>query len=192
MRMFAKRIYAPFFQIRLDNYFTLKKNHVSYKRLLLKGHINIRNQGTISLGNNVIIHSGVKYNVLGNSTAFEVYGNASLIIGDGVCMSNARIRCEKEIIIENDVMLGGGVTIIDSNCHSLNFEERMFSPGGAIISSPVHIKRGAFIGANALILKGVTIGEEAIIAAGSVVTENVPDHEVWGGNPAKFIKKECF
>lgn len=35
----------------------------------------------------------------------------------------------------------------------------------------------------------MTIGERSIIAAGSVVVKDVPPDEVWGGNPAKFIKK---
>ena len=46
-----------------------------------------------------------------------------------------------------------------------------------------------FIGANSIILKGVTIGERSIIGAGSVVTKNIPDDEIWAGNPAKFIRK---
>lgn len=46
-----------------------------------------------------------------------------------------------------------------------------------------------FIGAHSIILKGVTIGECAIIGAGSVVTKDVGDDEIWGGNPAKCIRK---
>ena len=41
----------------------------------------------------------------------------------------------------------------------------------------------------AVILKGCTIGENSIIGASSVVTKDVPDYEIWGGNPARFIKK---
>lgn len=43
--------------------------------------------------------------------------------------------------------------------------------------------------AGAIIIGDVTIGDNAIIAAGAVVTKNVPANEVWGGNPAHFIKK---
>lgn len=50
------------------------------------------------------------------------------------------------------------------------------------------IKDNAFIGAHSIILKGVTIGEKSIIGAGSVVARDVPDGEIWAGNPAKFIK----
>lgn len=58
---------------------------------------------------------------------------------------------------------------------------------GFIKKGPVLIKRGAFIGIGSIILPGVTIGEGAIIGAGSVVTKDVPDWEIFAGNPAKFI-----
>lgn len=45
-----------------------------------------------------------------------------------------------------------------------------------------------FIGVNTLIINSVEIGDDAVIAAGSVVTKDVPAGEIWGGNPAKFIK----
>ena len=31
--------------------------------------------------------------------------------------------------------------------------------------------------------------ENAMIAAGSVVTKDVPDNEIWSGNPARFVRK---
>lgn len=34
---------------------------------------------------------------------------------------------------------------------------------------------------------GVTVGRGSLIASGSVVCKSVPDNEVWGGVPAKFI-----
>ena len=39
-----------------------------------------------------------------------------------------------------------------------------------------------------LYARGVTIGKNSVVAAGSVVVKSIPDNEVWGGNPAKFIK----
>ena len=38
-------------------------------------------------------------------------------------------------------------------------------------------------------LKGVDIGSRSIIQSGSVVHCDVPAGEIWGGNPAKFIRK---
>ena len=51
-----------------------------------------------------------------------------------------------------------------------------------------YIHNGVWIGANCVIRQGVTIGEGAVIGAGSVVLKNVPDGEIWAGNPARRIK----
>jgi serine acetyltransferase len=41
---------------------------------------------------------------------------------------------------------------------------------------------------NVLIVPGVLIGDGAVIASGSVVTKNVSDYEIVGGNPARHIR----
>ncbi|RTZ00895.1 antibiotic acetyltransferase [Flavobacterium sp. RSP49] len=46
-----------------------------------------------------------------------------------------------------------------------------------------------WLAANCIVLQGVTIGKHAVIVAGAVVTKDVPDGEIWGGIPAKFLKK---
>lgn len=51
------------------------------------------------------------------------------------------------------------------------------------------VKKGASIGANATIVCGITIGKKSLIGAGSVVTHDVPDGEVWVGNPAHKINE---
>lgn len=53
---------------------------------------------------------------------------------------------------------------------------------------PIVIGDNVWISACVLIMKGVHIGDGAIIAAGSVVTKDVPPYEIWGGNPARFLK----
>jgi len=47
----------------------------------------------------------------------------------------------------------------------------------------------AFIGINAIILGVGRIGKGAIIGAGAVLTKDVPDYEVWVGNPARKIRE---
>jgi len=51
------------------------------------------------------------------------------------------------------------------------------------------VKNDVWIGAGAILANGITIDNGAIIASESVVTKNVPAFEIWGGNPARFIKK---
>jgi acetyltransferase-like isoleucine patch superfamily enzyme len=48
---------------------------------------------------------------------------------------------------------------------------------------------GVWIGYGAIILPGVKIGKKAIIAAGAIVTKDVADYTIVGGNPAREIRK---
>ena len=54
---------------------------------------------------------------------------------------------------------------------------------------PIHIGHHCWIGTGTTVLQDVTIGDGAIVAAGAVVTKDIPPYEVWGGVPAKFIRK---
>ncbi len=47
-----------------------------------------------------------------------------------------------------------------------------------------------WIGANAFISPGVTIGTNSVVGANSVVTKSIPPNEIWGGVPAKLIRRK--
>lgn len=106
-------------------------------------------------------------------------------------MTNTIIQCHEEIIIGNHVNIGAGCMIMDSNFHSTDWRDRLDRRKDIENhrNAPIKIGDVVFIGARSIICKGVTIGDHAMIAAGSVVVSDVPANEVWGGNPAKFIKK---
>lgn len=85
------------------------------------------------------------------------------------------------ITLEDNVQIGPRVTIVTDN-H--DFENRY-----VLKCKSVRVKRGAWIGANVTIMPGVTVGENAVVAGGSVVTKDVPDNTVAGGNPARVLKQ---
>ena len=60
------------------------------------------------------------------------------------------------------------------------------------IHSYVYIGQRVVVFANAVILPGVTIGDGAIVGAGSVVTKDIPEWEIWVGNPAHFLRKRIL
>ncbi len=53
---------------------------------------------------------------------------------------------------------------------------------------PVIIGDDVWIGTRVIILPGKKIGTGAILGAGAVITKDVPDYAIVGGNPAKIIK----
>lgn len=165
-------------------------------------HLKFYKSSFLEIGNNVIINSGGFRNVLSRNscTSIRLYDNALLVIGNDVKISDIAISCRTSIKIGNYVTIGADVILNDSNDHSINYIDRREETScykeqirnGKIVSSPIVIMDDVFIGARCIISKGVTIGEKAVIAAGSVVVKDVPSGEIWGGNPAKFIKKNNF
>lgn len=86
----------------------------------------------------------------------------------------------EDIIVESGVRITVGCILLT------HFKD---THTGSYTRGRIHIKRGAYIGCNTVVCKPVTIGENAIVGAGSIVTKDIPDGEVWAGNPARFIKK---
>ena len=83
------------------------------------------------------------------------------------------------IELETGVRLTSGVTILTHFIES----------SGGYSHGKVLFMKGCFVGTKSIITKTITLGEGSIIGAGSVVTKDVPDYEVWAGNPAHFIRK---
>lgn len=114
-----------------------------------------------------------------------VFPNAELSIGKGYINSGSQIRCSKKIFIDDGVRIARNVMILDSDSHSIRYDDNEYSE----VSKEIFIGKHVWIGVGSIILKGVTIGDGAIIGAGSVVTKDIPANTIAVGNPAKVIKK---
>ena len=166
-------------------------NHVKCgKGFCSCGRLYVRNWGTMQFGNGICINSHRIADPIGGDTKTMLLcgKGASLILHDGVSISNCTIFASNHIEIQNDTCIGGGAKIYDTDFHSTDPYKRLHG-NTDVPSKPVHIGKRVFIGGHSIILKGVTIGDEAVIGAGSVVTKDVPAREIWAGNPARFIKK---
>ncbi|WP_085522820.1 sugar O-acetyltransferase [Tuberibacillus sp. Marseille-P3662] len=89
-----------------------------------------------------------------------------------------------DIRIGDHCFIAPGVHIYTA-AHPLNPYERS---SGLEYGIPVTIGHNVWIGGRAVLNPGVQIGDNVVVASGSVVTKNVPDNVVVGGNPAKIIK----
>lgn len=150
------------------------------------------NTSIVRIGRNFKAVSTFNFNPLckGLPNNIFVNRNAKLVIGDNFGISSSTIWCHKEIIIGNNVNVGAGCTILDSDCHSLDYRFRGTSLDVKNTKSlPISIGNNVFIGMNCIIMKGVSIGENCVIGAGSIVANSIPSNSVVVGNPAKIIKK---
>ena len=111
-----------------------------------------------------------------------------ILIGDNVGISNSTIVSSCRVVISDNVLIGGGCRIWDTNFHSLIPLEREFCNEKHIKSKCVLIKKNSFIGGGSIILPGVIIGKNSVIGAGSVVRGVIPDNQIWAGNPAVKIR----
>ena len=167
------------------------RNVNSASDLRIKGRIHIYGRGKITIARRCRINSCRAANPIGGDTCtvLSTGANGSITIEEGTAISNCAITAFNQVYIGRNVRIGGSCKIYDTDFHSLELEKRISKTDNGISSKPVTICDGAFIGAFSIVLKGVTIGKNAVIGAGSVVTKDVPDNEIWAGNPAKFIKK---
>lgn len=160
------------------------------RKSLLHGFPYIKNYGVIKIGSGFRCNSGRDYNPIGGDTVCRlvVYKNAELVIGNNVGISNSTIVCQERVEIEDCVLIGGGCRIWDTDFHSQDPYIRTSARDNDVKTSPVIIRKRAFIGGGSIVLKGVEVGENSIVAAGSVVTKSIPPDQIWGGNPARFIR----
>lgn len=178
---------------RWNNGYHLKKYQVSYgKDLQIRGKIKIYgNKGRITLGDHLTINSGKGLIPIGfeENCTFWVMENGRIRVGDHCGFTNAAICSAECVEIGNHVLLGGGVKIYDTDFHSLNHEiRRDLVHDHDRRTKKVKIEDDVFVGAGTIILKGSTIGKRSIIGAGSVVSGVIPPGQIWGGNPAKYIR----
>ncbi len=186
--LLKKYISGTYYQIR--NRMRLNATHVTYsKDIVVNGKLIISNCGRIDIGSGVVINSGNYPNPVGTSlTRIYTHNKNSIIsIGNNVGISSALIFADTEIEIGDNVLIGAETLIVDNDFHGLVYKSDL---GRTEMKKgeKIHIKEGAFVGTRSLILKGVTIGKGAVVGAGSVVTRDIPDGEIWAGNPAKFIR----
>lgn len=107
-------------------------------------------------------------------------------IGDRVGIrTNVTISAATSIVIEDDVVFGGGVTVVDSD-HTYR-AGRPNVLDNPVDASPIRIGRGSWIGDHTSVLRGATIGAFCMIGANSVVRGDIPDHSVAVGAPARVV-----
>ena len=148
----------------------------------------------ITLGENVNVTEGVSLNNITTGKNGKIrdhsilfgHKDRPLTIGDDFFVgTHCYLNGIAGLTIGNRVTFAHGAKIFTHSCPNTSpLLQRDFP----IVSGAITIGDDVWIGANASILPGVTIGSHCVVGAGSVVKDDVPDHTVVGGVPAKVLK----
>ncbi len=112
----------------------------------------------------------------------EFYEPEHIVIGDRVTIGDSCFLDGRSgLTIGDNVNLGSHVSIYTR-------EHDVDSPSFAETGGPVLVGEHAWIASHAIVLPGVTVGRGAVVAAGAVVTKDVPEFTIVGGNPARTIR----
>lgn len=166
--MFKKLLWILFIQIEHGRLFKIRRSCKTFiHRIKLK-----------SCGNHVQIHPSV-----------EIRGHEYIEIGNNVSINhNSELYGGGGIIIGQGSMISYYVTIL-SDSRSFMGKEKLKSKARKLnrIKKPTIIGEDVWLGTKCIIMPGVNIKNHAIVAAGSVVTKDVEEWDIVGGNPARRI-----
>lgn len=128
-------------------------------------------------GSNLNVEKGAYF---GNGKDIKVGQHVGF--GKNFTMHNRVLTIADFLMMGEDVMfLGGG--------HGYDRLDVPMGEQGSKEKTPLTIADDVWIGARVIILPGCKrIGHGAVIGAGSVVTKDVPDYAIVGGNPAQLIR----
>lgn len=126
---------------------------------------------------------------IGNSMVqppFQCEFGKTIEIGDSTFINmNVVMLDGAKITIGNHVLIGPSVQFYTAG-HSLDYRSRRLWETFCL---PITVENDVWIGGNSVINQGVTIGARSVIAANSVVNSDVPSDCLYGGTPARLIRR---
>jgi len=138
----------------------------------------------IAIGCDVFVGAGSWLQVLGAADTDVV-----LEIGDGTSIAGTCVlSAVQSLRLGRKVLMARNVYIADHR-HAFADKTRAVLDQGVTEVAPVEICDGAWLGQNVVVGPGVRIGRGAVVGANSVVLDDVPDHAVAVGAPARVLER---
>ncbi|MEM6718258.1 MAG: acyltransferase [Bacteroidota bacterium] len=89
--------------------------------------------------------------------------------------------------IGNDVLFASFVACVGGD-HKIDNITTPINQSGRDELKTTKIEDDVWVGHGAILMHGITLHKGCVVASGSVVTKDVPENAIVGGNPAKLIR----
>jgi len=100
--------------------------------------------------------------------------------------NNFRASRGADIRIGSGCLISQFCTLVGSN-HAIRRDQYIREQGPDTARLGVVLRDDVWLGAGVTVTPGVSIGVGCVVGANSVVTESVPDYEIWAGCPARKL-----
>ena len=161
---------------------------------VIESHVRIYD--CVTMGRNCHIKDGAILGGVGFGFEKDEQGNrfrfpqiGSLIMGDEVEVGGN--TCIDRGALSDTII--GSHTKINNLCHIAHnnvIGENVEITGCVNISGGNVIDDNVWLAPNSSLVGYIHIGEGVVLGMGAVAVKDIPAHEVWVGNPAKFLKKK--
>lgn len=95
-----------------------------------------------------------------------------------------------QVVLTAAVTVGGHVAVMPHAVltHDVTIDDFATIASGVRFGGGVRVRRGAYLGSGSLIREQVKVGSWSQVGMGSVVLQDIPDRQVWVGNPARKLR----
>ncbi len=144
--------------------------------------------GLIRLSRLNLFHPNLTINSKGFYCGYNCFisRDNTVRIGKNFYMGNY-CHISAESTIGDDVLFASYVSLVGGD-HKVDNIDCLIRESGRDKFKNTVIEDDVWIGHGAIIMHGVQIKKGAVIAAGAIVTKDVNEREIVGGNPAKRIR----
>ena len=182
MNRTIRKIGSAIYYLSAYWYYRLIFGSLGWKTRIRRG-LRVEHPANITIGRGVQIGNGAWL-----AATPHVSPNPRLVISDFCSIgrsnqiySNTSIEIGRYVLTGDKVFISDGVHDF-TDIHTPIMHQAILSKG------PMTIGEGTWIGINACII-GASVGKNCVIGANSVVTRDIPDFCMAGGNPARIIKR---
>jgi carbonic anhydrase/acetyltransferase-like protein (isoleucine patch superfamily) len=106
------------------------------------------------------------------------FAGARMQIGPESFLNGCHLSAKAEVALGRRVFIGPGSRVFDSDQHDLDAEHRE-------VTGSVRIGDHTWVASDVTILRGAHIGAHCVIGSRSLVTREIPDHQLAFGIPAQ-------